>query len=285
MRSILAGLLVFGAGLVALRAGGQEPAALQGNTLPAHAIWLDSLDVSKVDQDWFSAEAGRSVARHPITIHGAKFAHGIGTHADSEMNVDLYGAATRFVSLVGIDDETGGKGVVRFEVVVDGKRVADSGAMRGNQPAKLLSADLRGGKRLRLLVTVPNDRDSIENCHADWAGARLELSPGATAKPVAQFRPEEPPAPASDVPPLAREDSPRPAIHDPRIAGATPGRPFLFLVPATGEPPLRFSAANLPEGLTLDPAAGIIRGSLRAGGNDRRRVDREATPWARPREN
>ena len=60
-----------------------EAAALQGDTLPAHAIWLDSLDVSKIEQGWGSPQAGRSVEGHPIKIHGTAFAHGVGTHADS----------------------------------------------------------------------------------------------------------------------------------------------------------------------------------------------------------
>jgi hypothetical protein len=31
-------------------------------------------------------------------------------------------------------------------------------------------------------------------------------------------------------------------INPPRITGGTPGRPFLFRIPATGEAPLTFSA-------------------------------------------
>ena len=174
------------------------------------------------------------------------------------MNVDLKGAATRFVSMVGVDDETGGKGLVRFEVLVDGKKVAESGDMRGNQPAKLLTADLRGAKWLTLSVIVPES--DIDNCHADWAGARIELAAEATDTPVSAASPNPPP------PPIAREDSPQPAIHGPRITGSTPGRPFLFLVPATGQGPLSFSARNLPDGLSLDPATGIISGSLKQAG-------------------
>jgi len=43
-------------------------------------------------------------------------------------------------------------------------------------------------------------------------------------------------------------ETPVPAIHQPRIVGSTPGRPFLFLIPATGEGPLFFAAKNLPAG-------------------------------------
>ena len=64
---------------------------------------------------------------------------------------------------------------------------------------------------------------------------------------------------------------PRPAIHGPRIVGSTPGRPLLFLIPATGDGPLVYSATGLPEGLTLSPRTGILSGSLR---NDGRTVAR-----------
>jgi alpha-galactosidase len=67
--------------------------------------------------------------------------------------------------------------------------------------------------------------------------------------------------------PIIQEQSPIPGINGPRIVGSTPGRPFLFLVPATGEGPLSFSAENLPDGLTLDSKTGIITGSLQKDGD------------------
>ena len=42
--------------------------------------------------------------------------------------------------------------------------------------------------------------------------------------------------------------------------------PFIFLIPATGEGPLVYSAENLPLSLKLDPKTGIITGSLLYGG-------------------
>ena len=57
------------------------------------------------------------------------------------------------------------------------------------------------------------------------------------------------------------------AIHGPLIVGATPGRPFLFRVPATGARPLSYSATNLPAGLHLDSKTGIISGSLLGAGS------------------
>ena len=74
------------------------------------------------------------------------------------------------------------------------------------------------------------------------------------------IRPEKSPRIAFGAPP-------EPAIHAPRITGTTPGLPFLFRIPATGEGPLRFSSNNLPAGVTADPATGIITGSLIAEGS------------------
>ncbi|GAA4314676.1 putative Ig domain-containing protein [Compostibacter hankyongensis] len=59
---------------------------------------------------------------------------------------------------------------------------------------------------------------------------------------------------------------PTPRINGAKIAGVRPGHPFLFRIPATGAAPLRFSAAGLPAGLKLDPASGIITGSIDQAG-------------------
>lgn len=57
-----------------------------------------------------------------------------------------------------------------------------------------------------------------------------------------------------------------PQINGSRIVGATPGKVFLHRLAATGEAPLKFAVDNLPAGLTLDPATGIITGSLQSPG-------------------
>ena len=57
-----------------------------------------------------------------------------------------------------------------------------------------------------------------------------------------------------------------PRINGPAVVGARPGRPFLFLVPTTGERPLQYAAAGLPPGLTLDPATGIVTGRAAKAG-------------------
>lgn len=238
------------------RAAKLDQSALAASKAPRGTIWLDSLDLSYIEQGWGQPQKGRSVEKHPLTIGGQVFRHGVGTHAVSEWNIELKGAAQRFVSYVGVDDDTDKKGSVTFEVVVDGKKVAESGRMAGGDAPKRIEVDLRGAKRMSLLVGDADD--GVDYDHADWAGAVIVLLPGATDRPQSDGLSED----AAVVPAIIHPESPLPAIHGPRIVGTTPGRPFMFLVPATGEKPLTFSAKNLPEGLSLDAATGIISGSL-----------------------
>lgn len=57
-----------------------------------------------------------------------------------------------------------------------------------------------------------------------------------------------------------------PTINDPKVVGIYPESPFLFAIPTTGERPITWSATGLPEGLNLDPATGIITGSIAEAG-------------------
>jgi len=73
------------------------------------------------------------------------------------------------------------------------------------------------------------------------------------------------PPPASEgvmLPESAPADG-RPQINGPRITGATPGRPFMFHVPVTGND-VTITIDGLPDGLTLDAKTGMITGSLKA---------------------
>ncbi len=253
-----AALLCAAAPLAAAPALDPRSIDLSGADAPRGCLWLDAIDLSGMEQEWGSPHAGTSVDGNPMTLAGKVYRHGIGTHAHSELAVELKGAAVTFIAVCGLDDERKGLGSITFHVRVDGKTVAETAVLRGGDAPQMLTADLTGARRMSLLVS--DGGDGINNDHADWAGALLVLAPGRTADPQAFSVPVEPP------PPIASGTSPAPAIHGPRVVGATPRRPFLFLVPATGEGPLVFSARNLPEGLVLDPATGIITGALREDG-------------------
>jgi len=225
---------------------------------PSSVLRLETLDLSAVEQDWGRAQAARSVDGHPLRIGGRTFAHGLGTHAEGEFEIDLHGTATEFLASAGVDDEVGKKGSVVFSVWVDDRESFRSPVLHGGDAPLPIAVDLTGAKRLALVLG--DGGDGIDYDHADWAEARLRLAPDRNGEPRAVRAAPEPP------PSIRRGLPARPWVHAPRITGATPGRPFLFRIPATGEKPLRFAAENLPAGITLDPQTGILRGALRAAG-------------------
>ena len=236
-------------------AAAREP--LAGDRPPLNGLWLDTLDLSLVQQDIKEARAGESVRGSAMSLGGEVYAHGIGTAAVSMFMVDLKGTALRFRSFAGVDDATKGRGSAAFGVWVDGERKAESPVLHGNDTPHYFDVDLAGAQLLLLVVSDGGDGNA--NDYANWAGAVLILDPGKAERP-------EPVLPGEEEPVIATGVPPEPAIHGPRITGATPGRPFLFLVPATGEGPLTFSAQHLPEGLQLDVQTGIISGALADAG-------------------
>jgi hypothetical protein len=149
-------------------------AALAGKDAPAGAIWLDTLDVSPVKVGYGTVGAGKAVTgKNPITIDKQVFVHGIGVHAASVAEIDLAGKATRFVAAVGVDNQAGppGVGSVVFQVWVDGVKKTSSGLMRCGDAPKVLSVDLRGARKLKLVVTDGGDGPACD--HADWGGAAV----------------------------------------------------------------------------------------------------------------
>jgi alpha-galactosidase len=238
----------------------QSPqSGLTSDTPPANAIWLESLDLTKMSQDYGTPAARHTVDGNPLRLKGVEYPHGVGTHARSEFRILLNGAATRFTSMVGLDDERTGQGSIVFQVWVDGKMAAISPELHGGDAPRFIDVDLKGAKRLMLIVGDAGD--GIENDHADWAGASITLKPGA-AKPVAYAQLMKP----APMPKIASGVSHSPEIHGAPVAGTTPGHAFLFLVPATGDGPLTYSATGLPGGLSIDSSTGIISGTVASAG-------------------
>ncbi|HEY3332829.1 MAG TPA: NPCBM/NEW2 domain-containing protein [Capsulimonadaceae bacterium] len=237
------------------------PASPAQAETPPGSVWIESLNLSMADQEYASPRPKRSVDNAPLTIKKTVFEHGIGSHAAFVMLIDLHGEATRFTARVGVDDEACSSGSVAFAVDIDGKRVLSTPVMRVGDEAKSVNVDLTGAKTLRLVAT--DGGDGITCDHADWGDAQITMAPDAKLRPVALPAvsvPNDPPR--MTVPPV----TPLPGIHGPKAVGATPGRPFLFLVPATGDAPLTYGAIGLPAGVALDPRTGIISGSIKAVG-------------------
>lgn len=225
---------------------------VRAQAVPANRIWLEDLDLSKMSVGWGAAKARQSIEGKPLTLKGKTYEHGVGSHALSEFAIDLHGSATRFTATVGVDGERPSGGSIQFHVYVDGTLAFDSGVMHGSDEPRQASVDLTGKRKLFLLVGDAGD--GVSNDHADWCDAAIDIAPGAKELPTVALIADDPPIP------LHSGNSPVPAIHGPRVVGCTSGKPFLFLVPATGEQPLTYAASRLPRGLALDAKTGIISG-------------------------
>lgn len=272
----------------------QDAAALQQRDPPPNGIWVDTLDLSRVPirrpraggpgRRGQSPPAAGQPATPPVApasppavppvapasppavplvpayaLGGVTYPHAVPLESDRDLAIDVKGHAVSFASMVGIDSTVAaGRGSVIFGVWVDGKKVADSGLMRGGDAPKLLTADLARAKRLVLAVIDGNDGTGGDT--ANWGGALITMAPNAPQRPEVIVPAAEP------APPIASSLSAVPLLNYPRITGATPGKPFMFLIPASGDEPLTFAARNLPAGLTLDAKTGLITGALKQAG-------------------
>ena len=233
-------------------------------TLPDNGVWLESLDLANMSSQGPAPRIGKSADNRPLSLSGGIYAHGVGVRADSHVAINLNGEALKFVALAGVDDRAKTGGAVDFSIDVDGRRAFDSGVLHGGDKPRLVSLDLTGSRCL-VLSALGVGGPSSANL-ADWAGATFLMDPQSDGKPetvaakVIETYQTFPPLPAYD---------PRPAVHGPRVVGVQPGHPFLYSVPATGNPPLAYAAEGLPAGLHLDAGSGLITGAITAAGSYR----------------
>ncbi|MBT4820928.1 MAG: hypothetical protein HON70_34785, partial [Lentisphaerae bacterium] len=94
------------------------------------AIWLSSLDLTSMSQDWGKPRIDLSVGGKPLRIAGQTYDKGVGTHAESAIWFELTDAVLAFETAVGVDDAVlpadgrklrGNLGTVRFRIIGDGK--------------------------------------------------------------------------------------------------------------------------------------------------------------------
>jgi alpha-galactosidase len=132
-----------------------------GGTRPAYAGWGGPrADSTPYDQ--------------ALSVQREAFRHGIGVLADSRLQVKVPADAQRFTARVGVDDSTRGKTAgVSFEVWGDGRRLVTTAPMKFNQPARELSADVRGVKLIELIARQ-HGADTAGPLVVTWGEARIE---------------------------------------------------------------------------------------------------------------
>ncbi|WP_410600669.1 NPCBM/NEW2 domain-containing protein [Amycolatopsis sp. lyj-90] len=146
-----------------------KPPAAGTNALSKAAFMTADNGYGPVERGTSNGESSAGDG-HKMSIGGVTYDDGLGVHAPSKVRLYLGGGCASFASSVGVDDEKAG-GSVAFEVLGDGKRLANTGVLKRGQAAQTLSVPLSGVQVLDLVVT--DGGDGVDSDHADWAGAAL----------------------------------------------------------------------------------------------------------------
>src|SRR5262245_12972578 len=173
----------------------QDAASLQGSDPPANGIWVDSLDLSNAPIRRGRGQRGSTTPPPPLVyrLGGVTYPHALPLQSDADLTIDLGGAATSFVAMIGVDDgpppgaqAPGGPGgpppggapqappapgSVVFGAWVDGKKTFESDVMKRGDAPKRVSLDLTNAQKLVLAVIDANDGTAGDN--ANWAGAAI----------------------------------------------------------------------------------------------------------------
>lgn len=132
---------------------------------------LSTLDRVYARQDFGSLQIDRSFDGNPLSIGKRRFAHGLGTHADSDIQFALPAGAALFDFSVGLDDESNNADI-RFSVWGDGKKLWESATLYGFEDSTPYQVDIRGVKLLNLKVESLSSKNSD---HADWINPVITL--------------------------------------------------------------------------------------------------------------
>ena len=242
-------------------------------------IWISDLDLSLIDLEMGQAQKNKTPMGSPIIISGKTYENGIGVSAPAKFLIELNGTGKRFSAEVGpcemkmparpagqtpagappAGGPTGSTQRVapsmQFYVLGDKKVLWDSGIMKQGDKPQNVEIDLSGINKMALVVVSSGGRGSFGGLGA-WANSKISYSGEIAPKAIS----------GKIVPPsvpriLTPSESSVPKINYPKVVGATPGKPFVFSIPVTGEKPLMVTIDNLPLGLKLDSNSGIISGT------------------------
>ncbi|HKT05416.1 MAG TPA: beta-galactosidase [Rugosimonospora sp.] len=147
---------------------------------PAQDSWLSDLPFLSASNGWGPVERDTSNGEnaagdgHTITLNGVTYPKGLGVHPASDVGFYLGGRCGTLAAVVGVDDEVGSSGSVRFHVLVDGAEVWSSGVLTGADAGLPVSVSVAGGQQLDLVVDDGGDGNGLD--HSDWAAAKVACS-------------------------------------------------------------------------------------------------------------
>lgn len=126
---------------------------------------------TKATIGWGSIRKDRSVDNHVLKLAGKTFAHGIGTHANSEISMQIPEGAKKFLAVGGCDLEMNGNySTMMLFVKIDGVQVDQSSLIKVGQHY-VFDVDIPEGAREILLYVYEGTYGGNSCDHADWCVA------------------------------------------------------------------------------------------------------------------
>ena len=140
-----------------------------------HAAGAQShVEMQVINQDYNLLQFGKSCLETPIKLGNQTYTHGLGTHANSEILVQVPKGVNRFIAMAGVDNNsiTGGtRGSVQFIVKVNEEEVVHTDTLTAASAAVPIWVDIPAGvSQIRLIVDNAGDCSCDQ---ADWAEARF----------------------------------------------------------------------------------------------------------------
>ncbi|MFN8572100.1 MAG: NPCBM/NEW2 domain-containing protein [Gemmatimonadaceae bacterium] len=138
-------------------------------------VRLSTLRPRLANHGWGSQFYDVSVDGKPLQIGERVYAHGVSTHARSDLVYLLGGRHARFRAWVGVDatKQRAPEATAVFYVFVDGKKAFDSGVMSQSSAPQRVDIPVTGANHLRLVVGYVDTYCD----HVNWAEAELVRSP------------------------------------------------------------------------------------------------------------
>jgi hypothetical protein len=132
-----------------------------------------------IRQDYDRLEYNKTCMGNALKIGSKSFEKGLGTHANSEIEVSFPEPVVRFSAMVGIDGSRGTNGSVRFIICAFDKELLRTPILRGGDEAHAIDLTLpEGTTKLKLIVDATEDGPAHD--HANWCNPMVVGISGKT---------------------------------------------------------------------------------------------------------
>lgn len=112
----------------------------------------------------------RDVMGNDLELGGTKYDRGLGVHSECHLTYSMKGGYDTFITVIGIDDDTGQRGDCLFQVYGNGKKLYEQ-RVKGTDAPRRINVDISGNNRIRLSVIPGKNFDIADN--ANWCDARF----------------------------------------------------------------------------------------------------------------